>query len=97
MKTTTEPLFSNGTEMMWFQDRNCSRCVKASVYNPKTDEYTAFKCTIDRDIQMQAAGLYEVNQQSYDICHAGICPKIQTEYKKVFKKREIKNQLELEL
>jgi hypothetical protein len=38
----------------------------------------------------------EVNQQSYDICHAGICPKIKTD-RTVSKKREIKNQLKIEL
>jgi hypothetical protein len=96
MKTTTKPLFSNGTEMMWFQDRNCNRCVKVSRYNPKTDEYTQFKCTIDRDIQQQAFGMDEVNQQSYDICHTGICPKIKTD-RTVKKNRDIKNQLKIEL
>jgi len=97
MKTTDLPLFSNGTELMWFQDRNCSKCIKAAAYNPRTEKYTSFKCTIDRDIHLQAAGLYEVNQQSYDICHLGICHNIQTERKKVVKKRKIKNQLIIEL
>ncbi len=94
MKTTQEPLFSNGTEFTTWTANNCGRCIKASKFNEKKDTWSAFKCTIDRDIQMQAAGCNEVNQQTFDIVQNPVCSKIQTE-RKPTKKREIKNQLNL--
>jgi hypothetical protein len=97
MKTTINPLFSNGTEMMMWQDRNCNRCVKQSTYNEKTDEYTAFRCAIDRDIQAQACGLNEVSQRSYDATKKVYCPYIQTVRKLTHKHRPIKGQMEIKL
>jgi hypothetical protein len=96
MKTTCEPLFSNGTEFMQWQYRNCERCIKQSRYNEKKDSYPAFRCSIDRDISVQQVGLMEVNVKSYEATRQKDCPYIQTEPKSP-KKRKIKNQLELEL
>jgi len=94
MKTTTEPLFSNGTEMMIWQDRNCVRCINASHLNEKTGDYTAFRCSIDRDIQAQSAGLDEVNVKSYEAVRQAECQYMQTE-RKTPKRRKIKGQTEL--
>ena len=92
MKTTESLLFSNSTEMMCWRDANCDRCIKASTYNEKTDEYTKFRCQIDADIQAQAAGLSEVSQRSYNIVQNEVCPFIQTQ-RKTPKKRKIKGQV----
>ena len=81
MKTTIEPMFSNGTEFTSWTFRNCDRCLKQSHYNEKNDTYSAFRCTIDRDISMQAAGFTEVNVKSYETAHLKDCPYIQTERK----------------
>jgi len=97
MKTTTEPMFSNASEFMSWSAVNCERCVKWSKYNEATDTYTAFKCSIDRDINAQIIGLHEVSQRSFDVTQESDCPHIKSEHKKSFKKRVIKNQLQLEL
>jgi hypothetical protein len=94
MKTTIEPLFSNGTAHMSWIAMNCDRCIKQSTYNPKTDEYTAFRCSIDRDIQMQAAGLREVNVRSLEVVKNKHCPNIQMQHKPP-KRRKLKGQAEM--
>ncbi len=96
MKTTTDPMFSNGTEFTSWTFRNCDKCVKQSHYNEKKDTYSAFKCSIDRDMSMQAAGLIEVNIKSFETVKNKDCPYIQTE-RKVHKRRIIKGQFNLEL
>jgi|ERR1035437_16983 hypothetical protein len=96
MKMTYEMMFSNGTEFMIWTSRNCDLCVKQSHYNSKTDEYTKFKCRIDADMTMQQAGLSEISVRSYETVQQDICPYMQTG-RRVFKKRKIKNQTELEL
>lgn len=90
MKTTDKPLFSNGTEFMLWTSNNCDKCVKQSTYNEKKDTYSSFRCSIDRDIQLQQAGLNEVNLRSYETTKLKDCPYLQTEIKK--KRRLIKNQ-----
>jgi hypothetical protein len=96
MKTTDKPLFSNGTEFTSWTFRNCDKCVKQSHYNEKNDTYSAFRCSIDRDISMQQVGLNEVNLKSWETTQLKDCPHIQTE-RKVTKKRVIKNQTILEI
>ena len=91
MKTTDKQLFSNGTEFTSWTFRNCDKCVKQSHYNEKTDTYSAFICSIDKDISMQQVGLNEVNLKSWETTQLKDCPYIQTE-RKVTKKRAIKNQ-----
>jgi len=95
MKTTTEPMFSNASEFMSWSAANCEQCVKWSKYDEFTDTYTAFKCSIDRDINAQIMGLHEVSQRSFDVTQERYCPYKCTKRKKVFKKRAIKNQLQL--
>lgn len=97
MKTTIDPMFSNGTEMMNWQHKNCCHCVKMSTYNEKNGEFTKFRCSIDKDIQAQAAGLSEVSLRSYQVVQKPICAFIQTERKKTHKKRPIKGQMELSM
>lgn len=94
MKTTTEPMFSNGNEHLQWEARNCDRCVKKSHYVEKRDDWTAFKCSIDRDIQAQICGLMDVNLKSFAATRGKDCPYIQLE-RKLPKKRPLKNQLNL--
>ena len=100
MKKIKRQLFSNGTEFMSWTYYNCDNCIKQSKYNEKKDTYSAFKCSIDKEIQLQAASMDEseyVSQKSIDTVKLLKCPFIQTERKKVTKKRILKGQLNLEL
>ena len=75
MKTTKTYLFSNGSEHMSWVSRNCENCWKMSRYNEKKDTYSQFRCTIDRDIQAQAAGIVEeVSIKSYETTLLLDCP-----------------------
>ena len=80
------PLFSNGTEFMWWQSRNCERCVKAVWYNVKTDTYPQHRCAIQRDIEFAAVddGCCGSKRAS-EAVHQAQCPYIQTERKKARK------------
>lgn len=85
MKTTTNPLFSNGTEWMDWLYINCDRCWKQS-HEKKDGEYTAIRCSIEADILAQAAGVNEIRQRSYDIVNSGKCPFRQAEKPKYARK-----------
>ena len=96
MKRIKANLFSNGTEHMTWTGLNCEKCVKMSRYNESKDTYSQFRCSIDKDIQEQCAGLTdEVNVKSYEAVRQLKCPYIQTE-RKVKLHRKIKNQQTLE-
>lgn len=83
MKKTNKPLFSNGTEWTMWIGHNCERCVKNSSIEAMT-----FRCSIQRDIIFQAAGvLEEVNIRSYEATQRNNCPYICTERKKRAKKQ----------
>jgi hypothetical protein len=97
MKRIEQQLFSNGSEHCSWISYNCEKCVKFSRYNEKKDTYSQFRCSIDKDIQMQAAGIVEaVNVKSAEAVELAICPYLETE-RKVKVHRPIKNQLMLEL
>ncbi len=96
MKKTNKALFSNGTEFTSWTFRNCDNCVKQSHYNKKKDTYSAYKCTIDRDIALQQVFDEPINLKSWETTQLKDCPYIQTEYKSK-KKRPIKNQFTLDL
>jgi hypothetical protein len=89
MKKAKYPSFSNGTEFMWWTGRNCDLCVKASHLRESVagEEYTAFRCAINKEITLECAGMIEnVSQRTYDICQKADCPYKQTERKKYRKK-----------
>jgi hypothetical protein len=92
MKKTEEPLFSNGTEFTCWIYRNCERCVKQSHFIDDIKGWSNFRCSIDRDIQLQLAGYDEVNKRSLETVQNNICPYIQTKWKRITKKRLIKGQ-----
>lgn len=93
-ETKKYTLFSNGTEFMVWQTENCEKCVKAVWYNEKTNTFPAYRCTIQRDIELacvtDGCGIKRV----YDAVQKPICPYRQTE-RKPKKKKEDKNQMKL--
>lgn len=80
------PAFSNGTEFMWWQGNNCDRCIKASRYNVKTDEYTKYRCQVQCDIEMASVQDGLVTKRVYDIVSQPICKYLQTERKRYLKR-----------
>lgn len=100
MKKIDKDPFSNGTEFMLWNEHNCDRCIKASHYNEKTEDYTKFHCAIQRDIETRLYCNEPINERTIEICNEFIwrgtlCPKLQTERKKYTKKD--KNQMSLEI
>lgn len=100
MKKIDKDPFSNGTEFMLWNEHNCDRCVKASHYNEKKDEYTKYRCAIQRDIDTRAYSNEPISERTITICDNftlwGVsCPYLHTESKKYMKKE--KNQITLEL
>lgn len=74
-------LFSNGTEFMEWQSRNCERCVKAVWYNEKKDFYPKYRCAVQRDIEKAAIADGCGTKRVYHATHSDICPYIRTERK----------------
>jgi hypothetical protein len=90
------PLFSNGTEFMMWQSRNCEQCVKAVFYNVKKDYYPKYRCAIQKHIEEAAITDGTGNQRDYNATHSVICPYRATE--RTPRKRKAKtdkNQLQL--
>jgi len=74
MKKVDKDPFSNGTEFMAWYDRNCDRCWKASVYIEKENRYTPYRCAIQRDIEVRAAGGGLISQHTIDATSKADCP-----------------------
>ena len=95
VKTTIDPMFSNGTEAMIWIGNNCDKCWKQSRYNKEKDRWINNRCSIERDIQAQMAGL-EINERSYlFVKNNSICPNRQFDRPAVYKKRIQKGQINL--
>lgn len=86
MKKSKYPIFSNGTEFEMWEHYNCDKCVKASRYNPKKDEYTKFRCKVQEEIIMAYLDDGRASQRTYDICQNSVCKYLQAERKKYSKK-----------
>lgn len=87
-------LFSNGTEFMAWQERNCEKCVKAVFYDEKKDRYPNYRCAIQKHIEESAVTDGMGNKRDYDATRFD-CPYKQTERKRKIKKDP--NQLMLDL
>ena len=95
VKTTSDPMFSNGTEAMLWIENNCDKCWKQSRYDEERDRWINQRCSIVRDIQAQMAGL-EINKRSYLFVKENFnCPNRQLEKPTVHKKRTPKGQSDL--
>ncbi len=89
MKKVNQDPFSNGTEFMMFEERNCDRCWKSSrlkndSVNLKTGEavYTKIICAIQRDIFTRMYSNEPIAQRTIDICRSFTCPYRQERRKK---------------
>ena len=87
-------LFSNGTEFMQWQARNCEKCVKAVFYDEKKDRCPKYRCAVQKHIEEAAITDGCGNKRDYEATHSYDCP-----YKHADRKRKMKkdpNQLMLD-
>lgn len=105
--------FSNGTEAMLWEERNCGRCVKGSFLkeDEKTgelrytnaDSHKLPRCRIQRDIMLRSFGDVEIDEETVEVCRSFVmngtpCPRLLTSRPKRSKKNNGKSiQLSLEL
>lgn len=85
-------LFSNGTEHMTWTGLNCERCWKQSRFNVKRNEFTQFRCSIDKEITLQSAGIIDdgtTTLKAYEAVQKVECP-YREEKQKVKKHRPVK-------
>lgn len=79
-------LFSNGTEFMAWQARNCDQCVKATHINPNTWRWPNYRCAVQKHIEEAAITDGCGNKRDYEATHSYDCPYKQTERKRKIKK-----------
>lgn len=84
-------LFSNGTEFMMWQERNCEKCVKAVFYNEKKDTWPKYRCAVQRHIEESCIGDGRGNKRDYDACRSAECPYKRTERKTYQRKKKDKS------
>lgn len=85
--------FSNGTEAMLWEERNCGRCVKGSFLkeDEKTgelsytnaDSHSLPRCRIQRDIMLRSFGDVEIDDETVEVCRSFVmngtpCPRLLT-------------------
>lgn len=71
MKATTERIFANDIQMMLWQEKNCCRCTKAI----NTSKATVYKCALQRDMECQQNGLWQINERSVKLVKGvDVCP-----------------------
>jgi len=85
------PLFSNGTEFIMWQSRNCEKCVKAVFYNEKTDTYPKYRCAIQKHIEEACVGDGMGSKRVYDSCRSSVCPYRKSERKKAKRTKKDKS------
>ena len=89
-------LFSNGTEFMLWQARNCEKCVKAVWFNEEKRFLPKYRCMVQKHIEEAAVTDGMGSKRDYDATHSYWCPYKSTERKRYPKKvEENKNQVEL--
>lgn len=74
MKKVNEDPFSNGTEYMIWEGRNCDRCIKDSHLKADEKSYTKIKCAIQRDIFTRMIGNEPISERTIEICSMRDCP-----------------------
>ena len=80
-------LFSNGTEFMIWQNRNCARCAKVVCYNKKKDYYPKYRCAIQKHIEEAAIMDGCGNKRDFEATRHRDCPHFTTERKIYAKKK----------
>lgn len=97
-KDKKHPLFSNGTEFMFWQSRNCDRCVKAVWFDIENNRMPKYRCAIQDHIELAAVTDGMGNKRDYEATHSYVCPHIKTERtRRIRKVKKDKNQLLLDL
>lgn len=71
---TKRPLFSNGTEFMFWSSRNCEHCHKAVQYNEGKNYMPKYRCAIQRDIEFAAIDDGCGNDRAYNAARSPRCP-----------------------
>lgn len=94
MKVNKDP-FSNGTEHMRWDERNCERCIKGSRYNEKTESYSKTRCAIQRDIFTRMYSNEPISQRTIEVCQMLDCPYRKEHYPKRPKGDKYKNEPKL--
>ncbi len=89
-------LFSNGTEFMLWQSRNCDQCVKAVFVRPDTWKFPNYRCAVQKHIEEAAISDGTGNKRDYEATRYD-CPYKQAERKTYRKKKYEKNPNQLEL
>jgi hypothetical protein len=72
-------LFSNGTEFMVWQTRNCERCVKAVWYNEKKGMQPKYRCKIQNEIELAAVTDGTGSKRAANATHKAVCPYLKTQ------------------
>ena len=90
--------FSNGTEFMMWEERNCDRCWKSSHIkrgsDPDNPDWTPYRCAIQREIDFRRFSAEPISQRAYDICQKADCPNRQ-EHRPTKKYEKHKNEPKL--
>ena len=99
MKMVNQDPFSNGTEYMIWEERNCDRCIKDSHMTKDQMGYTKIKCSIQRDIITRMYSNEPIKQKTIDICNMRDCPSRKEHWPKRKKRARVipKEQLTLDL
>ena len=69
MNTTNERIFAKDTDMMFWQQDNCTQCAKAVWYNSRLGRCPKHNCALQRDMEAQAGGEMEINERSFRMLH----------------------------
>lgn len=69
MKLTNERIFAKDTDMMFWQQYNCTQCAKAVWYNARLGRCPKHNCALQRDMEAQAGGEMEINERSFRMLH----------------------------
>ena len=69
MNTTNERIFAKDTDMMFWQQYNCTQCAKAVWYNAPLGRCPKYNCALQRDMEAQAGGEMEINERSFRMLH----------------------------
>lgn len=89
-------LFSNGTEFMLWQSRNCDRCVKAVWFDIENNRMPKYRCAIQDHIELAAVTDGMGNKRDYDATHSRDCPYRKTE-RKAYRRTQKKDPNQTEL
>lgn len=73
MKVTTIPCFATDKDLMIWQEGNCLQCSKAVWYNSKLGRCPKYHCAVQKQIEAQAAGEFEINERTYNITRDKRC------------------------